>query len=33
MTPHYIYGALLWVIAVVLWGAYTIPKVFLTEEE
>jgi Uncharacterized protein involved in response to NO len=33
MATHYSYGAILWIIAVLFWAAYTIPKVFITEAE
>ncbi|HYV28671.1 MAG TPA: NnrS family protein [Candidatus Eisenbacteria bacterium] len=33
MATHYSYGAVLWIIAALLWAAYTIPKVLITEAE
>jgi uncharacterized protein involved in response to NO len=33
MSSHYSYGAILWIVGVLLWCAYTIPKVFVSEAE
>jgi uncharacterized protein involved in response to NO len=33
LASHYSYGAILWIVGVLLWCAYTIPKVLLTEAE
>jgi len=33
MATHYSYGAVLWIAAVLLWAAHTLPNVFITEEE
>jgi hypothetical protein len=33
MATHYTCGAILWIIATLLWAAYTIPKVFIMEAE
>jgi uncharacterized protein involved in response to NO len=33
MASHYNYGAILWIVGVVIWGAYTLPKVFCEDRE
>lgn len=33
MASHYIYGALLWIAGVILWGIYTLPKVLQVDDE
>ena len=33
MATHYSYGAILWIAATLVWAAYTIPRVFITECE
>ncbi len=33
MATHYSYGAVLWIIAALLWAAFTVPKVFMKEAE
>jgi hypothetical protein len=33
MGSHYIYGAILWTVGVLLWAAYTLPKILKTEDE
>jgi len=33
MASHYIYGALLWIAGVVLWGFYALPKIFVVDAE
>jgi hypothetical protein len=33
MASHYIYGALVWIIGVLLWAAYVLPKVFMADVE
>ena len=33
LVSHYVYGAIIWTVAVVLWGAYVLPKVLVRDEE
>ena len=33
MISHYNYGAILWIIGVLVWAAYVLPKVLVTEDE
>lgn len=33
MTSHYIYGALLWIAGVAVWGFHTLPKLLITDAE
>ena len=33
LASHYIYGALIWIIGVLLWAAYVLPKVFIADTE
>ena len=30
---HYNYGAILWIVGVLVWAAYVLPKVLVTEDE
>jgi uncharacterized protein involved in response to NO len=33
MASHYIYGAILWIVGVLIWAGYVLPKVLVFEEE
>jgi uncharacterized protein involved in response to NO len=33
MASHYIYGAILWIVAVILWAIFTLPKAFVADSE
>jgi uncharacterized protein involved in response to NO len=32
MASHYIYGAILWIVGVLIWAFYALPKILLCEE-
>lgn len=33
LVSHYNYGAILWIAGILVWSAYVLPKVFITEDE
>jgi uncharacterized protein involved in response to NO len=33
LVSHYVYGAIIWTLAVVLWGFYVVPKVLVRDVE
>ena len=33
LASHYIYGAVIWIIAALLWAAYVLPKLLIVEIE
>jgi uncharacterized protein involved in response to NO len=33
MASHYIYGAILWIVGLIIWAVYTLPKILIADQE